>query len=67
MDRWDRRRTMIAADTTRMLLILPLLLRPSTGWLWLVYVVAFLESSWGSSLTRRAVRCSHAWWVRIIW
>ncbi len=44
VDRWDRRRTMIVADLTRALILLPLLLVHSHEWLWVIYVVAFLES-----------------------
>ena len=44
VDRWDRRRTMIVADLTRALILLPLLLVHSREWLWVIYVVAFLES-----------------------
>ncbi len=45
VDRWDRRRTMVIANFLQAVLILVLLLVPSNDWLWLVYVVAFLESS----------------------
>lgn len=44
VDRWDRRRTMIVADFTRALILLPLLLVHSRETLWLIYLVAFLES-----------------------
>lgn len=43
-DRWDRRRTMIAADVLRAVVLLPLLIVPATGWMWLFYVVAFVEA-----------------------
>ncbi|MEM3486366.1 MAG: MFS transporter [Candidatus Methanomethyliaceae archaeon] len=48
VDYWDRRWTMIVADLLRafivLLLLLPLLVH-SGGWLWLVYLAAFLEST----------------------
>ncbi|HEX5506564.1 MAG TPA: MFS transporter [Thermomicrobiales bacterium] len=45
VDRWDRRRTMLAADFARAGLLLLLLLVRSVDWLWLVYVVALAESA----------------------
>ena len=48
MDRWDRKRTMVAANTLMALSVLPLLLVPSTGWLWAVYAVAFVQSCFGA-------------------
>ncbi len=45
VDRWDRRRTMIIADVARAVLILLLFAVQSGEWLWLVYVVAFLEQA----------------------
>jgi predicted MFS family arabinose efflux permease len=48
VDRWDRRRTMIACDGVRTVLLLGLLLVPATGALWPVYVVTFLETSIGT-------------------
>jgi MFS family permease len=39
VDRWDRRRTMIAADLLRALLLLPLLAVRSPDLLWLLYLV----------------------------
>lgn len=44
VDRWDRKRTMVVADFARALILLPLLLVHSAESLWLLYVVAFLES-----------------------
>lgn len=44
-DRWDRKRTMIIADVLRGGILLLLLFVRSQEWLWLVYVVAVLESS----------------------
>ncbi|HIC89229.1 MAG TPA: MFS transporter, partial [Anaerolineae bacterium] len=45
VDRWDRKRTMIAADLSRAVVLLLLLTVRSVEWLWLVYVVAFTESA----------------------
>jgi MFS family permease len=39
VDRWDRKRTMIAADLLRALLLLPLLVVVSAELLWLLYLV----------------------------
>jgi predicted MFS family arabinose efflux permease len=44
VDRWDRRWTMIGANVVRGLLLLPLLVFSSAEQIWIVYVVAFLES-----------------------
>jgi len=44
VDRWDRRRTMIAADLLRAALILILLTVHSVHWLWIVYLVAFTQA-----------------------
>jgi MFS family permease len=41
VDRWDRKRVMVVADLLRALLLLPLLLVPTTGAIWVVYVVGF--------------------------
>jgi MFS family permease len=45
VDRWDRKRTMIISNILLALSLLPLLLVRSTDWLWLVYGVAFLQST----------------------
>jgi MFS family permease len=45
VDRWDRRRTMIVADLLRAALLLLLLVVRSAEWVWLIYVVAFVEST----------------------
>ncbi|HYN88299.1 MAG TPA: MFS transporter [Ardenticatenaceae bacterium] len=47
VDRWDHRRTMIVVNLLLAASLLPLVLVPGTGWLWIVYVVAFVESSVG--------------------
>ncbi|MCA9877057.1 MAG: MFS transporter [Thermomicrobiales bacterium] len=39
VDRWDRKRTMVAADLLRALLLLPLLFVGSPAWLWLIFAV----------------------------
>lgn len=45
VDRWDRQRTMVIADFSRALLMLLLLLVRSSEWVWLIYLVAFLEAA----------------------
>jgi len=45
VDRWDRKRTMVVADLTRVALMLLLLAVRSRDTLWIVYLVAFVESS----------------------
>lgn len=44
VDRWNRRRTLIIAEIISAIVLLPLLFVQSSNGLWLVYVVAFLES-----------------------
>ena len=44
VDRWDRKNIMIASDLTRACVLLLLLIIPSLGWLWLIYVVGLLEA-----------------------
>lgn len=44
VDRWDRKRVMIITNALLALCLLPLLLFHSVSWLWVVYIVAFLES-----------------------
>ena len=44
VDRWDRKRTMIAADLSRGAIILALLSVHSASWLWLIYLVAFVQA-----------------------
>jgi MFS family permease len=45
VDRWDRRRTMVVANLLLTISVLPLLIVPQTGWLWVVYAAAFSEHS----------------------
>jgi MFS family permease len=45
VDRWDRKRTMVVANLLLALGLLPLLAVRSAEWLWIVYVVAFVQSS----------------------
>src|SRR5688500_1657841 len=45
VDRWDRKRVMVVADLLRGLLLLPLLLVPATGAIWIVYLVGFLQET----------------------
>jgi predicted MFS family arabinose efflux permease len=47
VDRWDRRRTMLAADLGRAVAILPLLLLHRPGQLWIVYTALVAESLLG--------------------
>jgi predicted MFS family arabinose efflux permease len=51
VDRWDRRKTMIAINLLQMLTIPLLLLIQSPEWIWIVYVVGFLESTLGQFFT----------------
>lgn len=44
-DRWDRKWTMVIADLLRAVILLLLLFLRSADWLWVVYVVAFVESA----------------------
>ena len=45
VDRWDRRRTMLIVSVLQMLVMPFLLLVNSPEWIWIVYVVGFLEST----------------------
>lgn len=47
VDRWDRKRTMVVVNLLQAALMLVLLLMGSAEWLWLVYLVALLESALG--------------------
>lgn len=44
VDRWDRRRTMLVANLLLGLCLLPLLLVRAAEWLWILYLVSFIES-----------------------
>jgi MFS family permease len=66
VDRWDRRRTMVIANLLLTISILPLLIVPTTGLLWVVYAVAFVQSCVGifnepaeNSLLPRLVEGEH--------
>ena len=45
VDRWDRRQVMIVTNLLLAVILLPLLALPLTGWIWLVYLVAFAEAT----------------------
>jgi len=45
VDRWSRRRTMIVTDFARGLVVLMLLTVNVIGWIWIIYVVAFVETT----------------------
>jgi MFS family permease len=45
VDRWDRKRVLVAANLLQAAAVAVLVLVPGTGWLWLVYVVAALQSA----------------------
>lgn len=45
VDRWNRKLTMVAADSSRAVVLIAVLAAAGLGWLWLIYVLAFLESS----------------------
>lgn len=45
VDRWERKRTIVIVNLLLALSILPLLLVRSEDWLWLVYVVVFVQST----------------------
>jgi MFS family permease len=47
VDRWERRRTMVIINLLLALSILPLVLVRSVEWLWLIYVVMFIQSTLG--------------------
>ena len=44
VDRWDRKKTMIGADLLRALALVPILFAHSAGQVWVIYVVAFVNS-----------------------
>jgi len=43
-DRWDRKRTMVAADLAQAAILLPLLAVDAPGRVWIVYLVTFAEA-----------------------
>jgi MFS family permease len=45
VDRWNRKRTMILADLLRVCVLLGLVAVRSAEWVWLVYVIGFIETS----------------------
>ncbi|MBA3947833.1 MAG: MFS transporter [Herpetosiphonaceae bacterium] len=45
VDRWNRQRLMIVINLLQAVVLLPLLLVRSSAWFWLIYLVAFVESS----------------------
>lgn len=47
VDRWDRKRTMVGVSLLQTAVLLLMLLARSNEWLWIIYVVAFIESSLG--------------------
>lgn len=47
VDRWERKRTIVIVNVLLAVSILPLLLVRSEDWLWLVYVVVFMQSTLG--------------------
>src|SRR5262245_42471808 len=47
VDRWNRKQVMVAANVIRAVILLTLLLVPF-GWLWVVYAVAFLETTFAA-------------------
>lgn len=51
VERWDRKRTMLLANLLRAPLLLLLLAVRSPDWFWLVYLVAFVESTIGQFFT----------------
>ena len=51
VDRWDRKRVMIASDLLRMVLVGGFLLAAATEQIWLIYPVAFLHATIGSFFT----------------
>jgi predicted MFS family arabinose efflux permease len=45
VDRWDRRKMMVSVSLLQMMVIPLLLLVQSPEWIWIVYIVGFLEST----------------------
>jgi MFS family permease len=44
VDRWDRKRVLVASNLLQAAIVVLLLLVPGDGWLWVVYVVAVAQS-----------------------
>ncbi len=51
VDRWDRRRTMLAADLLRMLIVAGFAVAATSGQVWLLVVLGLAESAIGSFFT----------------
>lgn len=69
VDRWDRRRTMIMADVGRAAVLLPMLLVRDPSHLWLIYVIACVQSTISlffapalTAITPTLLACR--WWSR---
>ena len=45
VDRWNRKRIMVAADLLRTLVLLPLFILNFHDWLWIIYPVVFVKAS----------------------
>lgn len=45
VDRWNRKYTMIATNLVQAGVLIPLLLVHSPGWMWVIYVFAFIDSN----------------------
>jgi MFS family permease len=45
VDRWDRKRTMVIANLVFAVVVLPLFALRSADWVWIAYVVSFIQSS----------------------
>jgi MFS family permease len=45
VDRWNRQRIMVASNLLQAVFLLPLLLIRSADWLWIIYLVAFAQST----------------------
>lgn len=44
VDRWDRKRTMVIANLVLAVIVLPLFALRSADWVWIAYVVSFIQS-----------------------
>lgn len=51
VDQWDRKQTLVIADLLRFLVVLLLLLAYTLDWLWLIYLVVFVETMIGQFFT----------------